>query len=222
MNRCPNCNVQVSQRICPLCHSERDKGGEGEITASWYPEYNIKEQRIRTRISRLAILSGTLAVLICLVINIIVIPQFLWVFYVAVAVFYTLVSLSHTILSASHIGGKITAQVVSLTILLLVIDIMSGNLQWSVDYAIPFLIIAGILLILIIILRVPLRWTGYFSFLLMMIGIGFLPIISYTAGFSTVLWPSITAALFALTVFSILLIFANQSFMTQLGRRFHL
>jgi hypothetical protein len=221
MHKCPNCGVQVSQKTCPLCH-EKKVSSEDNGDEKWYPDYDIAQQKIRSRISRLSIFTGTLAVLICLIINVIVIPQFLWFFYVAVAVFYTLVLLSHTILSASHIGGKITAQVVSLTILLLVIDAMSGNLQWSVDYVVPFLIISGIILLSMIILRVPLKWTGYLSSLLMMLGLGFLPIILYSAGIADVLWPSLTAALFAVAIFSVFLIFANQTFMTQLGRRFHL
>ncbi|WP_462421275.1 DUF6320 domain-containing protein [Salinicoccus sp. Marseille-QA3877] len=221
MNQCPNCDISTAQDICPLCRTELTKKEDSEMTVG-YPEYDVKEQKIRTRISRLAILLGSLAVLICFAINLIVIPQFLWVFYVAVAVFYILVSLSHTILSASHIGGKITAQVISLTILLLVIDFMSGNLQWSVDYVVPFLIIAGILLMSISILRVRLNWTGYFSFLLMMLAMGFVPLIFYITGLAKVLWPSITAGSFAVTIFALLLVFANQTFMTQLGRRFHL
>lgn len=219
MSKCPNCDVTVHQNVCPLCGQKMDGGNEKEYR--WYPEYNIEEQVRRTRISRLAIFAGGLAVLICLMINLIIIPQFLWVFYVAASVFYVVVSISHTILSGSHIGGKITAQVISLTILLIVIDIMSGNHQWSVDYAVPFLIIAGILLISIIILRVNLKWTGYFSFLLMMIGMGFIPIILYSSGLSTVLWPSLTAVSFSVVVFLVFLIFA-KSFMTQLSRRFHI
>lgn len=220
MNQCPNCEVWTRQPKCPLCRMDMDE--DRAEKSVWYPEYDIAEQKKRTNISRLAILLGTFAVVICLAINMIVIPQFLWVFYVAVAVFYVVVSLSHTILSASHIGGKITAQVISLTIVLLVIDMMSGNLQWSVDYVVPFLIIAGILLISIIILTVRLKWTGYFSFLLMMIAMGFVPIIFYISGLATVFWPSLTAGLFAVTIFAVLLLFANQTFMTQLGRRFHL
>lgn len=221
MNWCPDCDIMTSQNICPLCRMEL-ADAEGSKMTVWYPEYDAREQKIRTRISRLAILLGSLAVLICFAINLIVIPQFLWVFYVAVAVFYILVSLSHTILSASHIGGKITAQVISLTILLLVVDFMSGNLQWSVDYVVPFLIIAGILLLSISILRVRLNWTGYFSFLLMMLAMGFVPLIFYMTGLATVLWPSVTAGSFAVTIFALLVVFANQTFMTQLGRRFHL
>lgn len=219
MNRCPECDVMTAHRRCPLCQAELS---EAQAAIRWYPDYDRKQQRIRARISRLAIFIGILAVLVCFFINLIVLPQFLWVFYVAVAVFYALVSLSHTILSASHIGGKITAQVISLTIVLLVIDAMSGAVQWSVDYVVPALIIAGILVITIIMVTVRLKWTGYVSFLLMMIGLGFVPAVLYLTGLATVLWPSLVAALYAVATFALMLVFANQAFMTQLGRRFHL
>lgn len=221
MNRCPNCDVLTDDLYCPLCR-EQMEGADDARAAAWYPYYDPEKQKKRTNISRLAILLGTLAVIICFAINLIVIPQFLWVFYVAIGVFYLVVSLTHTILSASHIGGKITAQVVSLTLVLLVIDFLSGDMQWSVDYAVPFLIVAGILVISVIILTVRLKWTGYFSFLLIMIALGFLPLVLYLSGLATVLWPSIIAAVFAVTVFTILLLFANRTLMTQLGRRFHL
>lgn len=221
MKRCPNCDVLTGQETCPLCYT-RILDLDAEEGTGWYPDYDREVHRIRSRISKLAIFTGILAVLACLAINIIFMPQFLWVFYVAVAVFYAVVSLNHTILSASHLGGKITAQVISLTILLLVIDAMSGSIQWSVDYVVPFLIIAGILVMSIIILKVRLRWGGYISSLLMMIGFGFLPMLFYLTGIATVLWPSVVAALFAVTTFCSILLFANQAFMTQLSRRFHL
>lgn len=220
MNKCIKCDIRTNHTTCPLCYAETIE--EGVPEEAYYPSYDMEEYKKKTRISRIAIFSGALAVLACLIINIVVMPQFLWVFYVAVSVFYVLVSFSHTILSASHLGGKIVAQVVSLTVLLLVIDIMSGSIQWSVNYVVPFLINAGILLMSIIILKVRLRWGGYVSFLLMMIALGFSPAIFYLTGIATVLWPSIVTALFAVTTFLSILLFANQAFMTQLGRRFHI
>lgn len=220
MNRCQKCEINTEEQTCPLCHQVLSKVEQAEDQRA-YPVYDQQEYKMRARISRLAIIGGILATLICLLINVIVMPHFLWVFYVAVAVFYLLVSLNHTILSASHLGGKITAQVISLTILLLVIDGMSGSVQWSVNYVVPFVIIAGIMLISIIILKVRMRWTGYISFLLMMIALGFLPLILYFTGVANVLWPSVSAAAFGVATFIAMLLIANESFMTQLSRRFH-
>lgn len=221
MNHCPNCDVQTNDKKCSLCRTVLVEQDNHSKSKKGYPDYDRKEYQTRAFISKLAVLGGILATIICFAINIIVMPHFLWVFYVAVSIFYLLVSLNHTILSASHLGGKIIAQVISLTILLLVIDVMSGSAQWSVDYVVPFVIIAGILLISMIIVKVRLKWTGYISFLLMMIALGFLPLVLYFTGVASVLWPSVSAAIFAAATFSTMLLFANRSFMTQLGRRFH-
>lgn len=217
MNQCPNCDVLTDERVCPLCHAQVN----AEPGEKMYPNYDREAFEIRARIRKLAILGGILATIICLVINIVVMPQFLWVFYVAVGIFYLLVSLNHTILSGSHLGGKITAQVISLTIVLLVIDGMSGEVQWSVNYVVPFLIIGGILLISLMIVKVGIRWTGYISFLLLLITFGFLPLVLYFTNVATVLWPSVTAAIFAASTFLVMMLFGNQKFMTQLSRRFH-
>lgn len=220
MNRCTECEIVTAENTCPLCHRVLAEDGNAEENRA-YPVYDQQEYKTRARISKLAIIGGLLATLTCFAVNLIVMPHFLWVFYVAVAVFYLLVSLNHTILSASHLGGKITAQVISLTILLLVIDGMSGSMQWSVNYVVPFVIIAGILLISIMMLKVRMKWTGYISFLLMMIGFGFLPLILYLSGVADVLWPSVSAGSFGVATFIAMLLVANQSVMTQLGRRFH-
>lgn len=220
MNRCTECEIITAENTCPLCHKVLNEYGSAEDTRA-YPVYDQQEYKTRARISRLAIIGGILATLICFAVNLIVMPHFLWVFYVAVAIFYLLVSLNHTILSASHLGGKITAQVISLTILLLVIDGMSGSVQWSVNYVVPFVIITGILLVSMIMIKVRMNWTGYISFLLMMIVLGFLPLILYFSGVADVLWPSVSAASFGVVTFIAMLLVANQAFMTQLGRRFH-
>ena len=220
MNHCKDCEINTKEATCPLCHkllSTEDIKAEDRA----YPIYDQRQYKMRALVTKLTIAGGILAVLICLLINMLVMPHFLWVFYVAVAVFYLVVSLNHTILSASHLGGKIIAQVVSLTLLLLVIDGVTGSMEWSVNYVVPFVIIAVIMLLTIIIITVRLKWTGYISFLLLMIALGFLPLILYFSGVATVLWPSVSAASFSAATFLAMLIIGNTSVMTQLGRRFH-
>ncbi|CAD2080609.1 DUF6320 domain-containing protein [Jeotgalicoccus meleagridis] len=221
MNHCPDCEIDTRQNSCPLCHQLLSIESLPEDQRA-YPRYDQKLYKMKDRLANLAILGGILATVICLLINIIVMPHFLWVFYVAVAIFYLLISLNHTILSPGHLGGKIIAQVISLTILLLVIDYMSGSLMWSINYVVPLLILAGILLMCIMILRVRMNWTSYISFLLLMIVFGFLPLILYFFGLVDVLWPAVSTASFGLAAFIAMLLIANQSFMTQLTRRFHL
>src|SRR5699024_2649559 len=131
----------------------------------------------RRRTPKITVLAGISAILICLLINIIVMPQLLWIFHVAGAVMYMLVSFNHTILSKSHLGSKIVMHVLSLTVLLLLIDSQWGaeSLSSSVNYVAPLLIMSGVVLISSIVLFRRIKWSSYFTFMIMMLTLAIFP-----------------------------------------------
>src|SRR5699024_12813229 len=106
MNRCTECEIVTAENTCPLCHKLLSEDRNTEETRA-YPVYDQQEYKMRARISRLAIIGGILATLICYIVNLIVMQHFMWVFYVAGAVYYHLDSLHLMILSAYYFGGEI-------------------------------------------------------------------------------------------------------------------
>lgn len=222
MKKCEECHTWTRQKACPLCQKSM-MGMETSADEGWYPSY-LGRKFAKRRAPKIAVLAGTLIILACLFINMAVMPQFLWIFYVAGAVLYTVVSFNHTILSKSHLGSKIVIQVVSMTSLLLIIDSQSGAefLTWSVNYVVPLLIVLGMISITSIVFFRRIKWSSYFSFLLMMTVLGFLPAALIAAGVTTVIWPSVIAGGYAAAVILIMVIFAQQALLTQLGRRFHI
>lgn len=219
MIRCEACSTWTRQKKCPLCQTQlTDNEIEKEQS---YPSYQGMKFGYR-RAPDLAILAGIFIILTCLFINITVMPHYLWIFYVAGSVAYFVVSFNHTVLSKSHLGSKIVIQIVSLTLLLLLIDSRSGLLTWSVNYVFPFLIISGMIMITGIVLAKRIKWSSYFSFLIIMLTLGFIPSVLAAAGIATVIWPSALASAYAFSAIAVMLVFAQQSFLTQLGRRFHL
>src|SRR5699024_7315916 len=131
MNHCPDCEIDTRQNSCPLCHQLLSVKSLTEDQRA-YPRYDQKLYKMKDRLANLAIFGGVIATVICLLINIIVMPHFLWVFYVAVAIFYLLVSLNHTILLPGDLGGKIIDQVIGFTILLLVIEYISVSFIYCI------------------------------------------------------------------------------------------
>src|SRR5699024_2085438 len=121
MNHCPDCEIDTRQNSCPLCHQLLSIESLPEDQRA-YPRYDQKLYKMKDRLANLAILGDILATVMCLLINIIVMPHFLWVFNLPVASFHLLLSLNHTILSSCHLGGKVITQVISVTTLLLIID----------------------------------------------------------------------------------------------------
>src|SRR5699024_8375342 len=119
MIKCAECSTWTRQDTCPLCQTRLlDKDADREYR---YPSYKGMKFGFR-RAPRFAILAGVFIIMTCLFINITVMPHYLWIFYVAGSVTYFIVSFNHTILSKSHLGSKIVIQIVSLTLLLLLID----------------------------------------------------------------------------------------------------
>lgn len=217
-----NCGVWLERLTCPLCY-RKVANPTFNTEVKWYPDYHsLKQKKVTSFVSRLVIFVSIVIVSTCLLLNIFVTPDFLWVFYVAAAVFYLLVTSNHTIISSAHTGAKIIGQVISLSGLLIVIDVLSGFWRWSVNFVVPFLIITATLLITVIILKKRMRWQEYVGFIVAMIVLGFLPVGLYITGIATLIWPSAITTLYALLTLLGMLIFSDKTFKEGLVRRFHI
>ncbi|MCG1009469.1 hypothetical protein J4760_05335 [Salinicoccus sp. ID82-1] len=219
MNHCEQCTINTKHNICPLC-SQQLASIDSKMENRTYPAYD-RQSLGKRKAPRIAVFAGLSIILACIFINLIIMPHFLWVFYVMGSVAYAVISLNHTILSKSHLGSKIVGQVASLTLLLLLIDSQSGFLRWSINYAVPFLIVAGLVMVTLSILTKRLKWKGYISSILM-IALSFLPAALYFSGHATVIWPSAVASLYAFMLIVFFGVFAHQTLWTQLSRRLHI
>ncbi|MBM7598905.1 hypothetical protein JOC34_001262 [Virgibacillus halotolerans] len=222
MNQCKNCGVWVEGLTCPLCH----RGIADPTTTTevqWYPDYQEVSHDQRSVFAfKLTIFIAVSIVSGCLLINLLTMPHKLWSLYVATVVVYLLITCNHTILSKSHLGGKILVQLISLSGLLSLTDALMGFQRWSVNYIVPFLVVAATFLVTVIILKKRMRWRAYVGFVVTMIVLGFLPIVLYVAGVATAIWPSAVTALYALLTLFGMLLFSDKTFKTDLVRRFHL
>lgn len=219
MNHCDQCGINSKHNICPLCSRQLMAEDTGIMDRA-YPIYDRRSLSKR-KTPKIALFAGLMIILMCIFINLIVMPHYLWVFYVIGTVAYAVVSLNHTILSKSHLGSKIVGQVASLTLLLLLIDSQSGFFKWSINYAVPFLIVAGLVMVTLSILTKRLKWKGYTSSVLM-ITLSFLPAVLYFSGFATIIWPSAVASLYSLMLIVCFAVFAHHTVWSQLSRRFHI
>ncbi len=221
MNQCTNCNVWIEDGTCPLCLQYMPEEML-DRKVNRYPIYQPTNQRVRNAFFlRLMIFISVVILSASLLINIFLTPQFFWVYYVAAAIFYLLVAINHTIISSAHMGAKIVYQVISLTGLVIVIDILSGFWRWSVNFIVPFLIITATLVTTIIIVKKRMHWNEYVGFILTLILLGFLPIGIFFTGVSTIFWPSIITSVYASLTFLGFWLFSYKIFKEELIRRFH-
>lgn len=222
MKKCEYCGVFVDESLhyCPLCHRIM-KDAENISENSWYPDYTDGNIQSRQKFKNKVFLFLLISVIsICLLINLLSGNSTPWFLYVACPLLYVLL-LINTIFSKMHMGNKILLQVMGISMLLFTLDLLSGYKRWSVNIVIPFLFIAGTFTITIIILKKRMLWSEYIGYVIVMIFLGFLPVILYLTGVSDELWASAVSALYSLLTTIGMLLFSNKQFKNELVRRFH-
>lgn len=217
---CKYCNVDVDEELekCPLCLKVvNTESYEGKALYPKYPQIS-RRKRIKTKI---ALFLSIAVISVTMFINLYTNRETLWFIYVAASILYLWLLVENTIRSSAHTGAKILLQVIGVAGLSYFIDLASGNLKWSVNYVIPFLVIAGTLAITIIIFNQKMRWSEYIGFQIAVILLGFIPIIFYFLGIVTVLWVCICSALYALLTLIFMFIFSNKKLKMEFVSRFH-
>ncbi len=223
MNKCKQCGVFLDEGLikCPLCHRAAGEDG-ADSENSWYPDYRAATNVIRLSLfKRVFLFAAIIVISTCMLINLFTGIENPWFLFVVCPVLYLLLLVINTILSKTHAGAKILFQVMGISCLLFIIDLLSGYYRWSVNIAVPFLFIAGTILITVIILKKRMLWSEYIGYVIAMIFLGFLPVLLYITGISDKLWASAVSALYSLLTIAGMLLFSNKSFKNELVRRFH-
>lgn len=223
MNKCEHCQVRVDEHLtkCPLCLKVINP--HTEVTEnSLYPTYTHKVHT-KSFLFKLGVFLSIATVSICALINILTLQHVgrLWFLYIAVTVLYLWLLIGHTILSKSRVGSKIFLQTIGTSIILYVIDFNSGHSRWSVNFVIPFLVMAATLFITWKVYTKKMLWNEYIGYTIAMIFLGFIPTILYLVGIANILWASASAALYSLLTIIGMFTFANKRFKNEFKRRFH-
>lgn len=221
VTNCINCNVELDQHLrkCPLCLRRINSTNQSEIYPNYAYDSPGKSKRLRVLLF--------LTIIICSVsalVNLLTLSGFpkLWFIYVIGAAIYGWVLTWHTIFSRKNLGSKIHMQIFALSFLLLVIDLNSGFHRWSVNIAIPVIISLAILMISIKMASEKMHFNNYIGYVMSAVVMGFIPLILYFIGVSTLFWPSSVTTMSSLLAIIGVYMFADKMFHAEFKRRFHL
>ncbi|MDE5966710.1 MAG: hypothetical protein K2G89_07745 [Lachnospiraceae bacterium] len=230
MNKCRNCNVIVydETEVCPFCHSVLDELEEAELSVygmlgshgAPYPDI-VKRNRILNFVTRLILFLFILAELGLVIINYYVTPEFLWSGISGIAMVYTYLSMIYWVHHDAGYAAKIGLQI-CLTIGLLVgIDYFTGMTGWSLQWAVPGVILFGDAIIFFLMMLNRHQWYSYMLLLLMVaVFSGVIIAIYFMGRIESIVLPGISAAV---TGFYLLgtIIFGDREFAREMKRRFH-
>jgi hypothetical protein len=213
--------MEDGQKICPLCFANIESDDKGDTK---YPDYGGMYETIKYfTVKKIFMFLGIAAGLIFLFLNIYLMkyPHDLWPFVLIAAVLFCW-GLYKSIKSKKLIlAGKVLACYFLLSTFLLVIDLYSVFYKWSVAYVIPFLTIALIVLITIIVIEQKRSCKDYLGYLLATLFISIYPLFLCFLSLSKVVWPSFAALGYGLLTGIAFYIFMDKGFKVEIKKMFH-
>lgn len=134
---------------------------------------------------------------------------------------YVAMTLRYSIIRRASLAGILVRQSIGAQILLVLIDYMTGFRGWSVNYAIPSLILFDVIAIVFLILINRLNWQSYFMYQIAITIFSFIPLILWAAGWITSPMMSVITVILSVSVLLITIILGDRSVKKELKRRFY-
>lgn len=230
MNKCKNCNIYIYDEsdICPLCHSvlaemdEEDLAGSAMFSQKGapYPDARKRTKRLHFAI-RLILFLFILGEFGLVTVNVMVTPGFWWSGICGVAMAYIYLSMLYWIRHDAGYATKIGLQI-SLTIALLFgLDYFTGMSGWSLQWAIPGVILFGDAIVFALMMFNRQHWYSYTLLLLLITIFSIAIIVLYFVGkIENIVLPIICVGVTGMYLLGTI-IFGDREFTREMKRRFH-
>ncbi|NLW78697.1 MAG: hypothetical protein GXY32_04715 [Ruminococcaceae bacterium] len=224
MKACDICHAQVTgtHEFCPLCGKRLQPAEPYGYTlpGNRYPDLSRISAQYNFMLRLLLFLSllgGGVSVLV----NVLVPTGFWWCLIVIVAEVYLWLTIPPLLRRARNYAKRLLFQTLLTALLMVALDFIIGWRGWSVSYAIPSLLCAGIVAIAAMIVFSRTNWPQYVFYQFTMGLLGFIPLVLYFFGLSTsIVMVLITAAL-GLGSVLVTVVFGDRSLKSDFRRRFH-
>ncbi len=144
-----------------------------------------------------------------------------WAFITVAAIVYCLISLINLLRYTPNPASIVLWQLFGISGLVFFIDYLTGFYRWSLNYIIPFLIIAAALAVTLMIIIRPKRYRENTIYQLVIAVLGVLSVLLWVFGWSMVEWPVVAAAGVSLLCFTTMLVFSYRRTRHELKKRFH-
>ncbi len=220
MSRCIQCNLEVLDETerCPLCKSVLEPTIEVE---NMYPNVRVQARKLMLY-SRIYLFVAIVVETLLISINYYMESEIWWSLITGIGLFYGYMLIRFAILGKSGYISKIIVLAVLAILMLVAIDFLIGFNGWSLNYALPIVIVVvdvGILVLMIINRR---NWQSYLMWQIFMIICSIIPIIFYVVDIIT--HPILAGISMGASVCLFLgtVIIGDRRARVELKRRFHI
>ncbi len=231
MTRCPSCQITLyhNEEVCPLCRcvtEEVDKREETRLRnlfgeSSFYPNVQ-KRQKILRFILKLVLFVFVVSEAIMVSINYMTKVSYPWSLITGLSLLYIYLFLVYWVTYDSGFAAKVGLQLMITMVFLLMIDYSNGMHGWSLQWAIPGIILLGDGLVFFLMILNKSRWQSYLLLLLLMAICSIAILTLYFVGTIQIfIMPLICSGVSCLSAFGAIL-FGGKRAQHELKRRIHI
>ncbi len=227
MKKCPKClvNVNTNRVTCPLCRTTLND--TSEVFPTIYQPYPKFKQRVKRRHIALKILLflSISAVIISGVINYLTLEEENPIYWSLIVLIGTIVIWCFgrgIIVSKGNFGRRLSLLNISIILLLMAIEFDLSSKSWTLNYLVPFLLIAEDLTLAIMSMISVRKYREVMPYLFGTIIISIVPVLLCHWQIIEVSWPSISCLLCAISVVLGIIIFGFKTTINQIKKYFHI
>lgn len=220
MSRCRKCNIEVLDETerCPLCNSVLEYTTEME---NMYPDVRIKSRKLMS-ISRIYLFGAIILEVLLVYINAVTDSVIWWSLISGLSLLYVYMLIRYAILGTSGHKSKVTVLSLIGVLMLVAADFVLGYRGWSINYALPVVILLVDLSILTLMFINRRNWQSYLMWQIFMIICGAVSLAFSLAGIATRPFMGELAFAASVLLFVGTVIIGDRRARIELKRRFHI
>ncbi len=228
MKRCNQCHIELAENelICPLCRtvpeSNQEKLNQKEKEKPpLYPPIALTMHQYHIFI-RLFLFISIVTGVVLLAVNLMNYHGFFWSGIVIAVILYAIITLLYSIQRNRNMAAKIMVQTLAAELLVVWIDYLIGYEGWSVNYAVPGILLVAECSMLVLQIVNFMNWQSYILFQIEYVILSAIPVGLYF--FQIVTEPLMTFLALggSILIFTGTMIFGDRKAKDELIRRFHI
>lgn len=222
MNYCKKCDIKITTKSqhCPLCEADLENIDSNFIEP--YPKIKLDSKHFESISFKLYIFLTIIVFFFAISVKFLDEKDLTYLLLSTSVLGYIWMTIYTIQKSLRNIGFFILRQMLSIAFIVIIIDYALGYSTWSLNYAIPLIIVLGVSSITAIAMFKPMQFREYFVYQITISIVGVLSILLIIFNLSTVSWMLIFAAFYSAIVMLGMIIFSDKKSKLEFKKRFHL
>lgn len=225
MKKCENCNIsfETNRKSCPFCKTILKEVSESNFQE--YPKYSEVVKK-KTIVEKIFIFLSIVAIIICGIANyydILAGHNYLWSVLVFIGICLLWVLIRGVIISKRNFSSRLAYVMALLDLMFISIETFNNQkfeLDWSITYLVPFLMIVYLITMLMIVIIKPKRFPDFFANIMFFSFVSALTGLLVAFNKVSVDWPCIASCLCGIFVIIGIFLFPSKKTKEEFKKRF--